>query len=111
MWMSHPHQSWQLIAGVDLAELGILKLTTKLSAKNGHFSIARIATNLDGEVAAASITGSIANLSDLDGIELSVEANTSVLAMLMEQLNVDIPVPLPPDVKVSAANSGRAGRT
>jgi len=94
------------IAGIDLAELGLVKVSTDLSAKNGRFSIARIATSLDGEVAAASITGAIANLSDMEGITLSVEANTSVLTRLMEQLNVNVPVPLPPDIKVKAQIQG-----
>ena len=98
------------IAGIDLAELGALKFTAQLSAANGLFSADQILTKLDGDAALASIEGSIANLTALSGIDLTIDltsgASADVLTQLIEQLNLDIPVALPPEVKVSAQLQG-----
>lgn len=94
------------LAGVEQAELGGLRLSTEVAAKDGHFSISRIVTNLDGELATASVEGSVGDLMGVNGIELTASASTDALHRLAERLNVTTPLDLPPDVMVSASIRG-----
>ncbi len=94
------------LAGLSLDNLGELRLVAQVSAVNGHFSISRIIADLDGNLAAASIKGSMSNVLGLDGLDLTTRADTTVLNQLLKNLHLKIPVVLPPDVQVSAQIKG-----
>jgi len=94
------------LAGISLAELGALKLEVDLTASDGQFALTRLLTNLDGEIAAASISGSIENVLKFNGLNLNTKADTKALNKLLESLNLGFPLVLPPDVEVSASIAG-----
>lgn len=94
------------LAGISLAELGALKLEIDLTASDGQFAMTRLLTNLDGEIVAASISGSVENVLAYNGLHLTTKADTRVLNKLLKSLNLNIPFVLPPDVEVSANITG-----
>lgn len=94
------------LAGVSLAELGALKLEIDLTASDGQFALTRLLTNLDGETLDVSISGSVENVLEYNGLNLSTKADTRVLNKLLESLDLGIPFVLPPEVEVSANITG-----
>jgi|GEM_PF-1131806 len=98
------------LAGLDTAELGSFKLEADVTAKDGHFSLARVVTNVDGGPAVASVEGSISDLISLSGIALNAKARVSDLSRLIENAGLTIPVALPPDVEATAHIHGDLGK-
>ena len=95
------------LANLSDVELGQLNLEFDLSALDNRFSINRIITTLDGELAVASIEGSLDDVINMQGFDLDVTANVSFLNQLLNQLGIEVPAVLPPDVGVSAHISGQ----
>ncbi len=98
------------LAGLDTAELGSFKIEADIAAKDGHFSVTKMVTNVDGEPAVASVEGSISDLISLSGIALNARASVSDLSRLIENAGLTIPVALPPDVEATAHIHGDLGK-
>ncbi|MCP4009671.1 MAG: AsmA family protein [Proteobacteria bacterium] len=94
------------IAGYDIEDIGEIALSARARANDGVFSIEDIITKLDGELTTSSIDGGIENLMLLDGVDMGVTLYTETLERLVETFNVELPVPLPPEVQLSAQVQG-----
>lgn len=95
------------IAGLSMAELGELRIGTELSAVDGKLRLPRIRADLDGELAVGSLEGSIENIVDQHGLNLSLAFKTQRLNKLSQQLELDIPFTLPKSVDITAQVSGQ----
>lgn len=94
------------IAGFDVGDFGELEINAHLTATEGIMAIDDIVTRLDGEKATSSLDGSVANLLSLDGVDIGIQIDTQTLNEIVKILKIELPVPLPPEVHISAKLQG-----
>lgn len=94
------------IAGRKLPDQGPLDMKARISGGGGEYRVSDIRADLGAEKFKATVTGSVADLSRLDGIDLSVTANTERLAEVVALAGVEVPVELPPALRAEAMVSG-----
>ncbi|GMR18437.1 MAG: hypothetical protein BMS9Abin33_0849 [Gammaproteobacteria bacterium] len=92
--------------GLELDEFEDINITGKIIGDGKTLSLDPFEINLDDPTAKLRIKGSIADLTSMSGINIATDANTESLGTLLQQLNVELPIPLPPVVEVSAEISG-----
>jgi len=92
--------------GLELDEFEDIIITGKLVGDGNTLSLDPFEINLDDPTAELRIKGSIANLTSMSGINLSTNANTDSLNTLLKQLKIELPVPLPPVIEISAQIGG-----
>ncbi len=94
------------LAGYEIDDFGVLEFTARARATDGLFSIEDVVTKLDGKQTSTSITGGIANLAKIDGIDMGIKLDTERLHRLVTAFNIELPIPLPPTVQLSAQVRG-----
>lgn len=88
--------------GIEIGEFEDINITGKLVGNGKTLALDSFAINLDDPMMVFSLKGSIADLTNMKGISIATNANTKSLGTLLQQLNVELPVALPPVVEVSA---------
>ncbi len=94
------------IAGYEIGDFGLLEFTARVHATEGVLSIEDMVTKLDGEQTTSSIDGGIADLRLMEGINMGVKLDTDALGRLVQHFDIKLPVPLPPEVELSAQVEG-----
>ena len=94
------------LVGFDIDDFGVLEISARARATDGLFSVEDIITKLDDKRTTTSITGGIANLMQMDGVDMGIELNTERLNRVVKAFNIELPVPLPPTVLLSAQVRG-----
>jgi len=92
--------------GVELDEFEDIYITGKLVGDGKTLALNPFEINLDDPTAKLRINGSIADLTNMEGISVSTDANTASVGTLLKQLKIELPVPLPPEIEISAEISG-----
>jgi uncharacterized protein involved in outer membrane biogenesis len=94
------------IGGYEIGDFGVLDFTARVLATEGVLSIEDMVTKLDGEQTTSSIDGGIADLRLMEGINMGVELDTDALGRLVQHFDIKLPIPLPPEVELSAQVEG-----
>ncbi|MEA1891034.1 MAG: AsmA family protein, partial [Pseudomonadota bacterium] len=92
--------------GFELDEFEDIVITGKLVGDGNTLALDPFEINLDDPSAELRVKGSIADLTSMEGISINTDANTASLSTLLQQLKIELPVPLPPVVEVSAQVGG-----
>ena len=92
--------------GLTIEEFEPIEITAKLVGDGDKLSVNPIIINLDDSTAELKIKGSIDDLTSMNGIKMTTDANTESLEKLLKQLHVEVPFALPPEIKVSAQING-----
>lgn len=91
---------------LEIDEFEDIIITGKLIGDGDTLSLNQFEINLDDPAAQLKINGSITDLTKMKGISISASANTASMSKLLQQLHIELPVPLPPEIKISAEIGG-----
>jgi uncharacterized protein involved in outer membrane biogenesis len=94
------------LAGLTIEEFEPILITAKLVGDGDSLSVNPIVIDLSDRTAEVKINGSIDDLTSMDGIKMTTDANTESLELLLKQLHVEVPFALPPEIMLSAQISG-----
>ncbi len=92
--------------GLEIDEFEDIIITGKIVGDGNTLALNPFEINLDDPTAILRIKGSIADLTSMEGISISTDANTASVGTLLQQLKIELPVPLPPEISISAEISG-----
>ncbi|MEJ2576716.1 MAG: AsmA family protein [Gammaproteobacteria bacterium] len=92
--------------GRQLPDQGPLKASLHLSGAEGSYRAEDIKIDLGAKLLAASVEGAVADLMAVEGVDLTVSAQTDQLAELVQQLGIEVPTELPPSVGIAGKVSG-----
>ncbi len=92
--------------GLTIEEFEPILITAKLVGDGDKLSLNPIVIDLSDRTAEVKINGSIDDLTSMDGIKMSTDANTKTLELLLKQIHVEVPVALPPEITLSAQING-----
>lgn len=92
--------------GMEIEEFEDIFITGKIVGDGNKLALDPFEINLDDANAELRIKGSIADLTKMDGINVTTDANTASLGTLLQQLHIELPFPLPPVIEINAEISG-----
>ncbi|MEA1888648.1 MAG: AsmA family protein, partial [Pseudomonadota bacterium] len=92
--------------GIELDEFEDINVSGKIVGDGNTLALDPFEIDLDDPTAELRIKGSIADLTSMEGISVTTDANTASLGTLLKQLKIELPVPLPPEINISAEISG-----
>ena len=92
--------------GLTIEEFEPILITAKLMGDGDMLSLNPIVIDLSDRTAEVKINGSIDDLTSMDGIKMTTDANTETLELLLKQLHIEVPFALPPEITLSAKING-----
>jgi len=92
--------------GMEIEEFEDIFITGKIVGDGNKLALDPFEINLDDANAELRIKGSIADLTKMDGINVTTDANTASLGTLLQQLHIELPFSLPPVIEINAEISG-----
>lgn len=94
------------VAGRELPDQGPVEASLHLSGGEGHYSARDINLVLSSDLLAARIQGVVADLTGVNGIDLTVVGNTQRLTDVLQAFGVDPHAELPPQLDVEGRLQG-----
>ena len=94
------------LVGLEIEEFEDINITGKIVGDGKTLALDPLVINLDDPTAKLSVTGSIADLKNMTGINITTDANTESLKTLLRQLGIELATELPPEIELSADVKG-----
>jgi uncharacterized protein involved in outer membrane biogenesis len=94
------------LVGLDIEEFEDINITGKIVGDGNTLALDPLVINLDDPTAKLSVTGSVADLKSMSGINITTDANTASLKTLLRQLGIELATELPPEIEMSADVKG-----
>jgi uncharacterized protein involved in outer membrane biogenesis len=94
------------MVGMKIEEFEDINISGKIVGDGNTLALDPFLINLDDPTAELRIKGSIADLTSMDGIKITTDANAESLGTLLKQLGIEMPTELNPEIELSGQVAG-----